>query len=611
MKSVVNHSAPVYRSFLSHRFAIVVILLTAFLAAPASEVLLGNQPARAAETDEQRDARMKWWRDAKFGMFIHWGLYAIPAGEWKGRTNHAEWIRHSAQIPRETYDEFLDQFNPTEFDADAWARMAKDAGMKYLVITSKHHDGFCLWPSDLTDFDVESTPFKRDILGELSAACRKHGIKFCLYHSIMDWHHPDYLPRRRWEKERSTEGADYDRYVAYMKGQLKELIERYDPAVLWFDGEWEGTWTHERGKDLDDYVRSLKPDIIINNRVDKGRRGMEGLTGGDQYRGDFGTPEQQIPASGLPGVDWESCMTMNRHWGWNKNDKNWKSTADLIRKLVDIASEGGNFLLNIGPKPDGTFPQPSIERLAAIGRWMDVNGESIYGTTASPVGKVPWGRVTQKSDKLYLHVFDWPKDDSILLPSVTTKVKNAYPLAETSKKLDVSQGDQGVTVSLPDEALDPIDTVIVLELAEPVVVDRSIKPQADGTIVLPAQLATVEGSTARFESKSDRNCIGFWTNPKDAVVWEFKVKKPGSYTVQLAYACEPPGGSRVEVEAAKQKLEAGVKATDGWGDFQTMSPGGITFDQPGTYSLTVRPLELKGEGVMNLRSVSLRPGASE
>ncbi|MHC5183733.1 MAG: alpha-L-fucosidase [Planctomycetota bacterium] len=299
-----------------------------------------ESPDYRNETTAEKDARMQWWRQARFGMFIHWGLYAVPAGEWDGNSNHAEWILTTAQIPVEQYEKFGPQFNPVKFDADRWVRMAKDAGMKYLVITSKHHDGFCLWDSDATDYDImDRTPFKRDILKELSVACKAQGIKLCFYHSIMDWHHPDYLPRRKWEK-RSADGADYPRYISYMKAQLEELVLRYDPAVLWFDGEWEKTWTHEEGLKLYDYVRSLKPEIIINNRVDKGRHGMQGTFDTSQYAGDFGTPEQEIPATGLD-YDWESCITMNRYWGWNKHDKDFKSTEDLIHKLVDIASKGG------------------------------------------------------------------------------------------------------------------------------------------------------------------------------------------------------------------------------------------------------------------------------
>ena len=309
------------------------------------------------ETPKSNDERMEKWREARFGLFIHWGLYAIPAGEWDGKTNYAEWIRNNAHIPLEVYDQFVHEFNPVKFNAKEWVRMAKDAGMKYIVITSKHHDGFCLFDSKYTDFDVMSTPFQRDIMKELADASHEAGIKICWYHSIMDWHHPDYLPRREWEKDRPTEGADFDRYVHYMKSQLSELLSNYgDIGVLWFDGEWESTWNHERGKDLYHYVRGLQPDIIVNNRVDVNRGGMAGISSDDSNVGDFGTPEQQIPATGLPGVDWETCMTMNNHWGYNKNDHEWKSTKQLLQMLADIASKGGNFLLNVGPTAEGLFP---------------------------------------------------------------------------------------------------------------------------------------------------------------------------------------------------------------------------------------------------------------
>ena len=464
------------------------ILLKAKCVLLIAAIIVGSvvcsDSAAAAESKQQRDQRMEWWRDARFGMFIHWGLYAIPAGEWKGKTNHAEWIRTTAQIPIETYDKFVDQFNPVKFDADQWVRMAKRAGMKYIVITSKHHDGFCLWDSKQTDYDVMSTPFRRDILQELTDACKKHGIRMCFYHSIMDWHHPDYLPRRNWEKDRPTEGADYGRYITHMKKQLSELIAKYDPGVLWFDGEWEGTWTHEMGKDLYSYMLGLKSDIIVNNRVDKGRRGMQGLTEEGDYRGDFGTPEQEIPDQGLPGMDWESCMTMNNHWGWNKNDKNFKSTEDLVRKLIDIASKGGNFLLNIGPKADGTFPQESIDRLEQMGRWMEAYGESIYGTQASPFDKPSWGRCTQKklangNTRLYLHVFEWPKNGRLIVPGLVSKPIKASLMGE-GRELATEAGGTFVAVSVPEEMPNKIATVIALEIkGKPEIV--KINPYADET----------------------------------------------------------------------------------------------------------------------------------
>ncbi len=423
------------------------------------------------ETKKEHDKRMEWWRDARFGLFIHWGLYSIPAGEWEGKTNYAEWIRNQAQIPVDVYDKFVSLFNPVKFDAERWVHMAKEAGMKYIVITSKHHDGFCLFDSKFTDFDVMSTPFKRDILKELSEACKREGIKLCFYYSIMDWHYPDYLPRREWEVNRSVKGADFDRYVKYMKNELKELLTNYgDIGVLWFDGEWENTWNDKRGLDLYNYVRSLQPDIIINNRVGASRSGMEGFTEGNGFAGDFGTPEQQIPATGLPGIDWESCMTMNDHWGYNKNDKNFKSSKEILRMLADIASKGGNYLLNIGPTSEGVFPPESIERLHDISQWMKVNSESIYKTSASPFRELNWGRCTQKdingNTRLYLHVFDWPENGKLIVPGIFNQPMDAFLLSDVNKTpLDCQRNGDALVITIPSTAPDSINSVVVLDIA--------------------------------------------------------------------------------------------------------------------------------------------------
>ena len=456
------------------------------------------------ETKQQHDARMEWWRDARFGMFIHWGLYAIPAGEWGNNTDYAEWIRNQAEIPIVTYDKFVQQFNPVKFNADDWVRMAKDAGMKYIVITSKHHDGFCLFDSKYTDFDVMSTPFKRDILKELSEACEKEGIKLCFYYSIMDWHHPDYLPRRDWEKDRTIEGADYERYVQYMKNELKELLTNYGKiGVLWFDGEWESTWSDERGVDLYKYVRSLQPDIIINNRVSSSRSGMEGFTAEGGFAGDFGTPEQQIPSTGLPGVDWESCMTMNDHWGYNKNDKNFKSAKEILQMLADIASKGGNYLLNVGPTAEGTFPPESVDRLRAIGKWMHVNGESIYATHASSFKKLDWGRCTQKKieggTRLYLHVFDWPSNGKLVVPGIYSQQIRSYILADENKKeLDVERNDDALVISVPLKAPDEINSVVVLDVKGKVDVNNPPEFVFENDIFI---------DTLLVKAKSDRDNI--------------------------------------------------------------------------------------------------------
>ncbi len=428
------------------------------------------------ETKAQKEQRMKWWKDSRFGLFIHWGLYSVPAGEWNGQTNHAEWIRTTAQIPLTTYEKFVQQFNPVKFNATEWVQLAKQAGMKYIVITSKHHDGFCMFDSKQTDFDIMSTPFHRDVMKELSEACKKEGIQLCFYHSIMDWHHPDYLPRRDWEKDRPTTGVNFSNYIYYMKKELKELLTNYGKiGVLWFDGEWENTWTHEKGKDLYQYVRSLQPSIIINNRVDVGREGMVGMTKEGEFVGDFGTPEQEIPATGIPGIDWESCMTINNNWGYNSHDNNWKSSEDLIQKLIDIASKGGNFLLNIGPTSEGVFPQPAVDRLKDIGSWMSISSESIYETQASPFKKLSWGRCTQKTinggTRLYLHVFDWPADGKLIVPGLGNQLTTCYALAN-KMKLKTERAGSDYIIDVSPAAKQNYATVIVVDIkGKPVIYD--------------------------------------------------------------------------------------------------------------------------------------------
>ena len=419
--------------------------------------------------------RMDWWREARFGLFIHWGLYSRLEGAYGDRNNHAEWIRTTAQIPLEEYDQLQAGFDPVNYDPDNWCRMAKAAGMKYVVITTKHHDGFCLWPSEQTDFDVEGTASRRDLLGELARAARKHDLKIGWYHSIMDWRHPDYLPRRGWETDRNTEGADFDRYVEYLRAQVTELLTDYGPIdIMWFDGEWENTWNSEYGRELYSLCRTLQPDVIVNNRVDKGRAGMAGLDKGPGYVGDFGTPEQEVPAGGLPGVDWETCMTMNRYWGWNRADTEWKSSAQLIHTLVDVASKGGNFLLNVGPKPDGSFPAQAVERLADMGAWMDVFGESIYGTQASPFDAAfPWGRATLKASAkegtvLYLHVFDWPRAPQLFVPRLTETglVRAELMGTDNPYSLGWQNREDGMQLFLPKLKPHPDANVIRLEFGD-------------------------------------------------------------------------------------------------------------------------------------------------
>ncbi|MDW7691168.1 alpha-L-fucosidase [Flammeovirgaceae bacterium SG7u.111] len=426
------------------------------------------------ETKAERDARMEWWREARFGMFVHWGLYAEPAGIYKGDSvrGNAEWIMDKLDIPINEYEQFAGKFNPVKFNADEWISIAKNAGMKYIVITTKHHEGFCLWDSEVTDYDImDASPFKRDILEELAKACEKEGIKLCFYHSITDWHHPDaqaplFPNYNAGQKDQTVHNPKFPSYYKnYLKPQVKELLTKYgEVGVVWFDGEWIPDYTTEMGKEMYNFIRSIQPNTIINNRVDKGRNGMAGMNVDGDFLGDFGTPEKEVPETGL-STDWESCLTMNGSWGFKSFDHNWKSSELLLHNLIDIVSKGGNLLLNVGPTAEGQIPGPSVERLQEMGEWMKVNSESIYGAGLSPVKTPEWGKYTSKPEAVYAHVFEWPENGRLVIDK-ELKVKSAKLLADPKAKLKIKVGSKGTTIHLPKEAPDKVSSVIKLEISE-------------------------------------------------------------------------------------------------------------------------------------------------
>ena len=427
----------------------------------------------AEETKAQRDARMAWWREAKFGMFIHWGVYSVPAGFYHDKPvpGIGEWIMNRGKIPMAEYQRYAKEFNPVQFNAEEWVKIAKAAGQKYIVITSKHHDGFAMFDTHASQWGItRASPFGRDPLKELAAACKKEGIKLGFYYSqAQDWNNGGSASGGKWDKAQERDMDDYIDKIAVQ--QVKEILSNYGefPAVLWWDTPTG--MNQERAGKLYNVVQALRPGIIMNNRL------------GGGYPGDTETPEQTIPAQGFPGRDWETCMTMNDTWGYKRDDQHFKSTATLIHNLCDIASKGGNYLLNVGPTSEGLIPQPEVDRLKEMGAWMKVNGEAIYGTSPTIFGAeagtfsatekdrngkprfMPaWDwRCTTKPGNIYLEIFNWPSGQ-IALPGVKGIITKAYLLTDPEHPLNVQQNAQKVTIQLPGKAPDAIASVVRVEV---------------------------------------------------------------------------------------------------------------------------------------------------
>ena len=436
--------SPVF-NLLRTRFLVGLALVLAGL------ILGGAAGFAAAESGGERDARLAWWRQARFGMFIHWGPVSLKGTE-------IGWSRGD-QVPVDEYDRLYQRFNPTNFNADAWARLAKDTGMKYLILTTKHHDGFCLWDTAFTDYNIMNTPFHRDVVKELAAACKRQGLVFGTYHSILDWRHPDYPLGSPGGKSQKSQ-PNMDRYYEYLRNQVAELIQQYGPlGVLWFDGEWESPWNHERAKDLNACLRLLQPSLIINNRIDKGRQDMAGTTQAGDFLGDYDTPEQQIGAF-QKDRPWESCITLCQQWAWKPNDT-MKSVPECLRTLIACAGGDGNLLLNVGPMPDGRIEPRQEARLREVGQWMQQFGQTVYGTRGGPYKPGPWGASTCRGNRIYLHIFAWP-GETLRLPAIPCIVVGSR--SWTGGRARIVQIGNELRVTVPPANRHAIDTLVELRI---------------------------------------------------------------------------------------------------------------------------------------------------
>jgi alpha-L-fucosidase len=454
------------------RIGMMLIILAA--------LLTGAIMTTAAETSQPANPRAQQqesFRNARFGMFIHWGLYSIPAGEWNGKKipGLCEWVMHEMKITVPEYEKLASQFNPTEYDPAEWVRIAKNAGMKYITITSKHHDGFALWDSKVSDWDIaDKTPYKKDVLKMLADECAKQDMPLFFYHSHLDWHHPDYFPRgHTGQFTGRPESGDFNKYIDYMNSQIAELCSgRYGKiAGFWFDGWWDQqvkspgkeTRVDWRLKETYELIHRLQPQALIGNNHHEAP-----FEGEDFQMFERGVPGQDkySKANFVSALPLETCDTMNDSWGYNKSDSNFKSTKQLIHYLVMTAGYNANFLLDIGPMPTGKIQPEFVQRLEEIGKWMNQNGQTIYGTRGGPFPPQSWGATTRKADTIYVHILKRPENGKLELPETNNiKVQDAGTFTGKTKVAFTQNGN--IVLDLTNVTEDPIDTIVVLKLDSP------------------------------------------------------------------------------------------------------------------------------------------------
>lgn len=580
-------------------------------------LLIGINNITPAQPISQ-DERMQWWREARFGMFIHWGLYSVLAGEWEGEEVEGigEWIMRRAQIPVAEYRELARDFNPVKFNARDYVALAKNAGMKYITITSKHHDGFSMFESASSKYNiVDATPYGKDVIKALAEECHKQGLKICFYYSqSRDWNEPDGLDND-WDFPKERDFQNYlDRKV---KPQLMELLTQYGPVgLIWFDTPMN--ISKEQAQSLKDLVRKLQPDCIISGRL-----------GGGVETDYMSTGDNVIPATVVQG-DWEVPATLNNTWGFKKNDHDWKSHVDLTRLLFDITAKGGNYLLNIGPDATGLIPKESVEILNKVGDWMKIYSGSIYATSPNPFNvEFSWGNITQKPGKLYLGIFDWPSDD-FYLEGLKNKVIKVYLLSDLGKTplafeafYNKKLNHNRLKIELPLDAPDEAVSVVVLEIEGKAEIEQEISQNVDGSIVLhgASGKASIDGLQYNLEFTA-RGGGAAWTKENINLTWDFKVENPGLYRIDLITTETGShgnpvwqGGHKVKIETAGQSVCFVVKS-----DFNEYNPrtqywkkiytdgGTINLEKRGKYSLSLETSNLsEGDLGFTFQSIVLTP----
>ena len=613
------------RHLLPRRCFIIICLLTAFRqinsfgaeAQTRSDSL--SLPDKASpemawwrESMETRDQRLQWWREARFGMFVHWGVYSYLGGTWNGRAvkGYAEHIQRILKIPIPTYrEQVAGKFNPTEFDADAWIRAAKEAGMGYFIITAKHHDGFAMFDSKASDYNiVKATPFQRDPMKELKAACQKYGLKFGFYYShAFDWGDAN-APGNDWDYdnpggdrglhggrnwwEASPELLPKVRKYVDEKSipQLLELIKNYDPDILWFD-------TPHKLPDSENLrilkaVRQAKPAIVVNGRL---------VRNGGDYASTADRPAEFARHDG----DWEGIPTTNESYGYNQNDHSHKPPAHFIRLLAKAAARGGNLLMNVGPMGNGRMDAADLAILQGIGQWWKMNGDSIRGTTATPLPVQTWGESTRKGNTLYLHVFDWPADGRLVVGGLKTEVKRAYALADAGVCEPKRLNSLDVIIQVPKIAPDKADSVVAIECAGPIVADatRLLQPgfARDTLRVFDGEL---HGKSLRFGPGKTRDAyVENWAKPDDFISWPVRLDQAASYQVTLLYdADKASDGGTYSLKLGQQTLQGSVRLGT-----EVSAPLGRVQLTPGNFEIRVVPARIQGSELMRLRSLVLTP----